>query len=101
MEIGKTRRPDPIYESIEECQEKLYSKTEFKPEFNAYQAKIVQPQTKLEESSQLSKTKKKGVLAASSDKIYETYLSLKGNPYQLKQKPEKDKNRTFLCKHFE
>ena len=91
LEIGKTRRPDPIYESIEDCQEKLYSKDELKPEFNDYQAKKVQPQAKFEETSQLSKTRKKAVLAASSDKIYETYLSLKGNPYQLKQKPEKYK----------
>ena len=87
--ISKARRPDPIYESIEECQEKLYSKTESKPELNAYQAKV-QPQATVEQLSNLSKTKKKAVLAASSDKIYETYLSLKGNPFQLKQKSEKD-----------
>ena len=89
LKIKSTRRPDPIYESIDECQEKLYAETEPKPEFGIAH---VQAQTKFEGPSQLSKMKKKTVLAASSDKIYETYLSLKGNPNLLKEKPQKDKN---------
>lgn len=77
-------RPDPIYETIDECYEKLNSETE--PTSVSSSPTQIKANSQTEACSHLSKGKKKSVLAASSDKIYETYLCLRGNPNLLKSK---------------
>ena len=90
------KKADPIYESIDECQEKLNSETF--PEMENSQA--LQTNSGVGISSGSSKMKKKTILAVSSDKIYETYLSLRGNPNVLKRKPNREKNEAVLMNNL-
>ena len=85
-------KPDPIYETIDDCLEKLNSETKTGTNLVSINKESQEKQktdSKIEDSSGLLKMKKKTVLAASSDKIYETYLSLRGNPNVLKSKGSK------------
>ena len=92
-------KPEPIYESIDDCIEKLNSGDEISTEkVSANNAIHEKTESKIQtdEGSGLSRGKKKTVLAASSDKIYETYLSLRGNPNFLKAKEAKGNNMSVL-----
>lgn len=112
-ESTKKYRPDPDYETIEECQAVIKST---KAEMNSSERvgddlkkfnEILIPQ-KDEKSNQkfatISKAKKMRVMAASTEKIYETYLSLgrKSNPFKSKMDAPKppDKNNDFSTGMF-